>query len=112
MAVKKVNKTTDVEVKEEAVVVDESVSMEEMGDTVEVEVDETVTVDEEPQREVSVVETETTSSKKDKSCRIKMRCDHSCFIGGEWYYLKEGSCYNVDENVKRILGNAGLLAPL
>ena len=41
-----------------------------------------------------------------------MRCDHTCHIGGEWYYLKAGVCYNVDDNVKSILDGAGLLAPL
>ena len=62
--------------------------------------------------EVSVEETESAPTKKSKANRIKMRCDHTCHIGGEWYYLKAGVCYNVDDNVKSILDGAGLLAPL
>ena len=61
---------------------------------------------------VSVQKTEKEPTKKCKANRIKMRCDHTCHIGGEWYYLKAGVCYNVDDNVKSILDGAGLLAPL
>lgn len=60
---------------------------------------------------VSVKETEKESHKEGTS-RVRMRVDHECYIGGEWYRLKKGSCYNVPDNVKRILGEAGLLSPL
>ena len=61
---------------------------------------------------ISVQKTEEVPTKKCKANRVKMRVDHTCFIGGEWYYLKAGVCYNVDDNVKSILDGAGLLAPL
>ena len=68
--------------------------------------------DEKEDSPVSVQKTEKEPTKKCKANRIKMRCDHTCHIGGEWYYLKAGVCYNVDDNVKSILDGAGLLAPL
>ena len=68
--------------------------------------------DEQEDSPVSVQKTEKEPTKKCKANRIKMRCDHTCHIGGEWYYLKAGVCYNVDDNVKSILDGAGLLAPL
>ena len=95
MAVKKLTKSTEnnVEVKDEVLV-----------ETENTEVEETPVV--------SVEETESAPTKKSKANRIKMRVDHNCYIGGEWYYLKKGQCYNVDDNVKSILDGAGLLAPL
>lgn len=44
--------------------------------------------------------------------KIRMRVDHNCNIGTERYYFVKGKVYNVPENVKRILNQAGLLAPL
>lgn len=44
--------------------------------------------------------------------KIRMRVDHKCCIAMERYDLKAGKTYTVPENVKRILNDAGLLAPL
>lgn len=44
--------------------------------------------------------------------RIRMNADHRCYIGGEFYNLTKGQCYNVPQNVKDVLNRAGLLAPL
>lgn len=74
----------------------------------------TITVDTEaPKPEVTVQKTESKTT-KEQTVRIKMAKDHKCHIGGQWYYLEAGKCYNVPENVKRILLNSGLnlLAPL
>ncbi len=49
---------------------------------------------------------------KEKTTRIKMKVDHKCFIGGQWYYLDKGEIYNVPFNVKAILCRAGVLDPL
>ena len=111
MAVKKATKNAEskVEIKDE--VVKETVTAEESAPTGEDS--GTIVVDdnkEEPT--VSVQKTEEVPTKKCKANRVKMRVDHTCFIGGEWYYLKAGVCYNVDDNVKSILDGAGLLAPL
>ena len=115
MAVKKVTKSTEnnVEVKDEVLVETENTEVEEP--TVDKTAgEEEITVDTEVEETpvVSVEETESAPSKKSKANRIKMRVDHNCYIGGEWYYLKKGQCYNVDDNVKSILDGAGLLAPL
>ena len=115
MAVKKVTKSTEnkVGVKDEVLVETENTEVEEP--TVENTAgEEEITVDTEVEETpvVSVEETESVPAKKSKANRIKMRVDHNCYIGGEWYYLKKGQCYNVDDNVKSILDGAGLLAPL
>ena len=47
-----------------------------------------------------------------QNVKIRMRVDHKCVIAMERYDLKAGSVYNVPANVKRILNDAGLLAPL
>ena len=52
------------------------------------------------------------SPRKEGNVRIRMRVDHRCCIAMVRYDLKKGQCYNVPENVKRILGKAGLLDPL
>lgn len=49
---------------------------------------------------------------KEKTTRIKMKVDHKCYIGGQWYYLDKGEIYNVPFNVKTILCRAGVLDPL
>lgn len=49
----------------------------------------------------------------ERNVRIKMGADHKCCIGGEWYNLKKGQCYNVPVSVKNILMQVeGLLLPL
>lgn len=125
-------KSVEVPAKEDAVVVDgeepktegapeepvEEPKTEEPEETEETEDEEgagetpIITIDtEKKEDEVTVKPTETVS-KKAQMVKIRMRTNHKCFIGGEWYYLNEGKCYNVPENVKRILDGAGLLAPL
>lgn len=52
------------------------------------------------------------SVRKEGLVRVRMREDHKCIIAMEKYDLKKGQCYNVPENVKRILSEHGLLAPL
>lgn len=116
MAVRKVNKKdeeTKVEVttavaKEEEVVEATTEATEEEVPTVEV-TEQT----EEPEVKVEVdteVAKEEVHVKKD--VRIRVARDHRCFIGGEMYDLKAGSCYNVPEFVKKTLNRAGILAPL
>jgi hypothetical protein len=116
MAVRKVNKKdeeTKVEVttavaKEEEVVEATTEATEEEVPTVEV-TEQT----EEPEVKVEVdteVAKEEVHVKKD--VRIRVARDHRCFIGGEMYDLKAGSCYNVPEFVKKTLNRAGVLAPL
>ena len=48
----------------------------------------------------------------EKNVKIKLGRDHRCSIGGEFYDLKKGQCYNVPEFVKTVLNNAGILIPL
>lgn len=71
----------------------------EVSDVADVEiVEEAVTVEE--------------SNQPDKLVKIRLRENHKCFIGGERYFLDKGKTYNVPENVKRILDEEGVLAPL
>ena len=107
MAVKKANtKATDVKTEEI---------------TVEVELDETVVEEikvevEEPKVDVVEVDEKVAevkeSDRAEGKVKIRMRVDHKCCIAMERYDLKVGKTYTVPENVKRILNNAGLLAPL
>ena len=95
----------------------EDAVIEETVDTDEIEeVEEDLTVEvpevEEPTTDV-VVETENIRTNKPSgNVKIRMRADHKCCIAMERYDLKAGKTYTVPENVKRILNNAGLLAPL
>ena len=61
--------------------------------------------------DISIVQPEKTVV-VEKMVKIKMKADHRCFIGGEWYYLLKGKQYNVPENVKNILLGADKLIPL
>lgn len=111
MAVRKATK------KEEVTKVE--VSTEEVDSLVD---NDTVEVDETPEVEVSVekeepkVEVDVEVAKEKvpvkREVRIRVQKDHRCFIGGELYDLKKGSCYNVPEFVKKTLNKAGILAPL
>ena len=85
--------------------------------------DVTVDVVETPEVEVEtpvvddvVVDTKNTqvntNNKPNGGVKIRMRVDHKCCIAMERYDLKADKTYVVPENVKRILNNAGLLAPL
>jgi len=47
-----------------------------------------------------------------KKLKVKMRVDHKCYVGGEWYYLKKDKQYSVPVNVKRILAEGDYLLPL
>lgn len=49
---------------------------------------------------------------KKEIVRIRMAVDHRCVIAMERYDFKKGQTYTVPANVKRVLNNAGLLAPL
>ena len=109
----KVESKSEVKVSD-AAVADTAGSENVTAEEVAPEKDDSIVVggDEKEDSPVSVQKTEKEPTKKCKANRIKMRCDHTCHIGGEWYYLKAGVCYNVDDNVKSILDGAGLLAPL
>ena len=58
------------------------------------------------------VNAHTTSHRTEGNVKIKMRTNHRCTIAMERYDLKAGQTYVVPENVKKILNEAGLLAPL
>lgn len=117
MAVKKVKdetkvtaevvETTEVEVNEEQAVETTEVETTE----VEVEVEETAKVEDEVEVDTEKAEVNS-SNKPDGNVKIRMRVDHKCCIAMERYDLKEGKTYVVPQNVKRILNDSGLLAPL
>ena len=69
-----------------------------------------------PEISVSVPDVTYTPAVKEysdaKKTRVRLAVNHKCFIGGEWYFFTKGEAYNVPENVKRILSEANLLAPL
>ncbi len=75
------------------------------------EVKETEPKEEKEEDEVTLV-ANTTEPVKPKTVKILMKEDHKCYIGGEWYYLAKEKSYNVPENVKTILLEAGKLKPL
>lgn len=117
MAVRKTS-TKATEVKEEVVVeveVDETPVVEEQEVETEIEVEVPEVEVEEPKTDVEV-DTKSaevnTSNRPNGNVKIRMRVDHKCCIAMERYDLKAGKTYVVPENVKRILNNAGLLAPL
>ena len=83
--------------------VKEDVVEETAFDAEEVSVENKVEVD---------VTAHTTSHRTEGNVKIKMRTDHRCTIAMERYDLKAGQTYVVPENVKKILNEAGLLAPL
>lgn len=103
MAVRKVNKKEE----ETKVEVTTAVAEEEVP---------TVEVTEQTEEPEVKVEVDTEVAKEEvhvkKDVRIRVARDHRCFIGGEMYDLKAGSCYNVPEFVKKTLNRAGILAPL
>ena len=101
MAVKKANTKA-----KEEVTVEVETPVAEIEVTPEVEVPEVDLVVDEKVAEVKE------SNRPNGSVKIRMRVDHKCCIAMERYDLKAGKTYTVPENVKRILNNAGLLAPL
>lgn len=116
MAVRKVNKK-DEETKVEVTtaVAEEEEVVEAITEATEEEVP-TVEVTEQTEEPEVKVEVDTEVAKEEvhvkKDVRIRVARDHRCFIGGEMYDLKAGSCYNVPEFVKKTLNRAGILAPL
>lgn len=117
MAVRKVNKK-DEETKVEvttAVAEEKEEVVEATTEATEEEVP-TVEVTEQTEEPEVKVEVDTEVAKEEvhvkKDVRILVARDHRCFIGGEMYDLKAGSCYNVPEFVKKTLNRAGILAPL
>lgn len=116
MAVRKVNKK-DEETKVEVTtaVAEEEEVVEATTEVTEEEVP-TVEVTEQTEEPEVKVEVDTEVAKEEvhvkKDVRIRVARDHRCFIGGEMYDLKAGSCYNVPEFVKKTLNRAGVLAPL
>lgn len=118
MAVRKVNKKdeeTKVEVTTAVAEEKEEVVEATTEETTEEEVP-TVEVTEQTEEPEVKVEVDTEVAKEEvhvkKDVRIRVARDHRCFIGGEMYDLKAGSCYNVPEFVKKTLNRAGVLAPL
>lgn len=65
----------------------------------------TVTVD-----EAAVKESK--QAKEEKMVRVATTKDHRCRVGGETYYFTKGKQVTVPQDVKFILKNAGILAPL
>lgn len=116
MAVRKVNK------KEEETKVEVTTAVAEKEEVVEATTEATeeevptVEVTEQTEEPEVKVEVDTEVAKEEvhvrKDVRIRVARDHRCFIGGEMYDLKAGSCYNVPEFVKKTLNRAGILAPL
>ena len=49
---------------------------------------------------------------KEYNSKIKVKESHKCYIGGTFYIFEPGQVYTVNQNVKRILSNADLLAPM
>ena len=99
----------------EETVSENSLEEEEETPEVTVETEPEVTVEPEEQPKVNV-DVEGSIVKKEeqpeKNVRIKMGADHKCCIGGEWYNLKKGQCYNVPLSVKKRLNKADVLLPL
>lgn len=116
MAVRKVNKKEEeTKVEVTTAVAEEEEVVEATTEATEEEVP-TVEVTEQTEEPEVRVEVDTEVAKEEvhvkKDVRIRVARDHRCFIGGEMYDLKAGSCYNVPEFVKKTLNRAGILAPL
>ena len=108
MAVRKntAKKVEEVKVEEPVVAeVEEEVSEEPV-----VEIPETngeVTVDSDIK-----LEEENIPDEPEKKVKIRMRVDHNFTVAMVNYDLKKDKCYDVPKDVRRILSEAGLLAPL
>lgn len=48
----------------------------------------------------------------EKQVKIRLNSEYKGCIGGQRLYFKKDEVYTVDQNVKRILNNSGLLKPL
>lgn len=49
---------------------------------------------------------------KEKTVKVALVCDHTCYIGGVCYHFRKGETTSVPEPIKDILKNAGLLVAL
>lgn len=107
MAVKKSNKSADLEAK---------VEVEVPVETVETKVDTVEVAEEKHEVETPHLEVDESKAKVNKApsgtSKIRMRVDHKCTVAMVKYDLEKGKTYVVPDNVKRILNKAGLLAPL
>ena len=74
--------------------------------------EEVIVIDEvkEPKKEVTLDLKE--EVKADKMVKIVTNVNHRCCVGGEWYFFTKDEVQIVPQNVKNILREAGLLAPL
>ena len=136
MGVKSVKKKES-EVKVDQSVVDSNVEVSTEENTTEVTKETTETAEETKTPDVEVTETSSEDAESDttpaeddnkvevdttpinmsaqatpKTVRIRMRCDHRCWVGTELYDLKKGQCYNVPSSVKKRLNKADVLLPL
>lgn len=113
MAIKKTNKIekTGLEKKVEV-----EIPVDEKKPAVAVEKPKTEETDED--KVETTLEVDTSKAKVDENnepeanVKIRMRENHRCTIAMVRYDFKKGKLYTVPANVKRILNNAGLLAPL
>ena len=65
------------------------------------------------QEEVTIVApTKNEKLQTQKMVKVMLSKPHRCHIGGEWYSFQANKQYNVPEQVKKTLMNAGLLLPL
>ena len=96
------------------VVVEVANPVETVDEVINNAVDAVETVGDVEVKEEIEVDPEATSKsvRKPGNVRIKMRENHKCTIATVRYDFKKGECYHVPENVKRILDEHGLLAPL
>lgn len=80
---------------------------------VEVDIPETKTSDVEVNTSnVGTPSVDVPTQKQNAGVKVRMRVDHRCTIAMVRYDLKADKTYVVPANVKRILNDAGLLAPL
>lgn len=63
------------------------------------------------QQEVTIV-APTKQVQPTKMVKVMLANPHRCSIGGEWYTFQANKQYNVPEQVKKTLLQAGLLLPL
>jgi hypothetical protein len=91
------------------VVAEEEVEIEEV-ETKEPEVDLRKTRYKTEDTEVYVKPPE--EEKKKELVKIKLKNDHRCNIGGEWYHFKKEKITIVPQQVRELLLKSGLLLPL
>ena len=67
---------------------------------------------EKQEEETIVAPTKNEKLQTQKMVKVMLSKPHRCHIGGEWYSFQANKQYNVPEQVKKTLMNAGLLLPL